>query len=203
MTNLTRLVRRLAILPLICLVVACSTPGGTESTKPGATTQDATAAGVGMGDMVTLSAEVIAIDKADRALELLSDNGEVVELDVGDEVRNFDQIAVGDVILAKYFESIAIYIGAPGSLPQVQVEADGASAVNGEKPGGVLAESVDISASITAIDRSTREVTLKLPDGSVRHRKVDSSVKAFDTLKVGDSVHARLTHALAIEIVTP
>ena len=75
MTNLTRLVRRLAILPLICLVVACSTAQTTESTKPGATTQDATAAGVGMGDMVTLSAEVIAIDKADRALELLSDNG--------------------------------------------------------------------------------------------------------------------------------
>jgi len=30
--------------------------------------------------------------------------------------------------------------------------------------------------------------------------KVDPSVKAFDTLAVGDTVHARYTEAIAIEV---
>ncbi len=33
--------------------------------------------------------------------------------------------------------------------------------------------------------------------------KVDSSVKAFDTLRVGDTIHARLTRALAIAVEAP
>jgi len=45
-----------------------------------------------------------------------------------------------------------------------------------------------------------REVTLELADGDVIKSKVDPSIKAFDSLKVSVSIHARLTRALAISV---
>jgi hypothetical protein len=42
-----------------------------------------------------------------------------------------------------------------------------------------------------------------MPDGKVVTRKVDKSIKAFDNLKKGDSIHVRLTEAVAISIEKP
>jgi hypothetical protein len=37
----------------------------------------------------------------------------------------------------------------------------------------------------------------------VANIEVDPSVKAFDTLRVGDTIHARLTRAVAIRVEAP
>jgi hypothetical protein len=66
-----------------------------------------------------------------------------------------------------------------------------------------VVEAVDVSATVQTIDRSKCTVTLKGPDGKSLTPKVDPSVKAFDTLKVGDSIHARYTEAVAISAETP
>ncbi len=66
-----------------------------------------------------------------------------------------------------------------------------------------MVEVVDISATVQAIDRGTRKVSLKRPDGKLVTTKVDESVKAFDTLKVGGSIHARITEAIAISVEKP
>jgi hypothetical protein len=60
-----------------------------------------------------------------------------------------------------------------------------------------------MSALIVGIDRSERTITLKLPDGNVVTTDVDPSVQIFDTLRVGDSIHARLTKAFAISVGAP
>ena len=73
----------------------------------------------------------------------------------------------------------------------------------GKNPAGVVVEVVDVSARVQAIDREKRKVTLKRPDGKLVITKVDESVKAFDTLKVGDSIHARITEAIAISVEKP
>jgi len=44
---------------------------------------------------------------------------------------------------------------------------------------------------------------LKLPDGEVVTRDVDPSVQMFDTLRVGDTIHVRMTEAFAISVETP
>jgi uncharacterized protein YcbX len=70
-------------------------------------------------------------------------------------------------------------------------------------PAGIAVEAVDISAEVMAIDKQKRSVTLELPDGRKVTTKVDKSVKAFDTLKVGDAIHARYTEAIAISVERP
>ncbi len=78
-----------------------------------------------------------------------------------------------------------------------------ARSAKGDKPAGVVVEVVDVSATVQAIDRKMRKVSLKRPDGKLVTTKVDESVKAFDTLKVGDSIHARITEAVAISVEKP
>lgn len=78
-----------------------------------------------------------------------------------------------------------------------------ARSAKGAKPVGYAIEAADVSARVQAIDKKERTVTLKLPDGKMVTTKVDQSVKAFDTLKKGDSIHARYTEAIAISVEKP
>ncbi|MDH3289118.1 MAG: hypothetical protein OEP48_15530 [Betaproteobacteria bacterium] len=163
-------------------------------------THAASPTGVTVADAVVITAEVVGLDKADRIVTLLGPNGNVVDIEAGDEVRNFDQIEVADKVKVTYYESVAIYLGVPGTQPEADAAAVMVRAPKGAKPGGAVAGAIDVSATVKGIDKKKRELTLRLPDGKVVKNEVDPSVKAFDTLKVGDTIHARLTRALAISV---
>jgi hypothetical protein len=55
---------------------------------------------------VEVSAQVVGIDKAKRTLTLKGPKGEVVDVVASDEVKRFDEIKVGDSILARYIEAL-------------------------------------------------------------------------------------------------
>src|SRR5262245_16522 len=61
-------------------------------------------------------------------------------------------------------------------------------------------ESVTMKASIEAIDKTARSITLKGPRGNLVTVHADESVKRFDQLKVGDVVTATITVAVAARI---
>ncbi len=159
--------------------------------------------GVKVGRAVAITAEVVAIDRVDRTVALLGPKGNVVEVEVGHEARNFDQIEVGDQVKVEYYESVALYLGKKGQKPKAKAGLVAARSMKGDKPAGVVVEVVDVSAKVQAIDREKRKVSLKRPDGKLFTTKVDKSVKTFDTLKVGDSIHARITEAMAISVEKP
>ena len=62
------------------------------------------------------------------------------------------------------------------------------------------ADSVTMKASIEAIDKTARSVTLKGPRGNLVTVHADDSFKRFDQLKVGDIVTATFTVAVAARI---
>jgi hypothetical protein len=163
----------------------------------------ASAQGVELGDGVVMTAEVVAIDRVDRTLTLLGPEGNVVAIEVSHAARNFDQIEVGDQVKVEYYESVALYLGKHGRKPDATAGMVAARSKKGDKPAGVVVEAVDVSAKVKAIDRKKRTVTLELADGKKVTTKVDKSVKAFDTLKKGDSIHARYTKAIAISVERP
>jgi len=159
--------------------------------------------GVELGDVVVVTATVLAIDKQDRILTLLGPKKNVVDLEVGEEVRNFDQVKVGDQLRIEYYESVALYLGKPGTQPEEDAGLVVARSAKGEKPGGYAVGAVDVSASVVGIDKKKRTLTLKLPEGNVVTTTVDKSVQAYETLKVGDAIHARLTKAIAVSVENP
>ena len=159
--------------------------------------------GVEVGDVVVITAEVVAIDRVDRTLALLGPDGNVVAVEVSHAARNFDQIKIGDQVKIEYYEAVAIYIGKHGQKPEETAGLVVARSKKGEKPGAVVVEAVDVSATIVKINKKKRKITLKGPDGKKFTTKVDESVKEFDTLKVGDSLHVRFTEAIAISVEKP
>ncbi len=159
--------------------------------------------GVKLGEAMVVTAEVLAVDKAERMITLRGLNDNEVDIKVSEEARNFDQIKVGDQVRVKYFKSIAIYLGDAGTQPGVDAAVVVGRTAEGDKPGGYTVSTMDMSAAIVGIDRNERTLTLKLPDGEVVTRDVDPAVEMFDTLRVGDTIHVRFTEAFAISVEKP
>jgi hypothetical protein len=153
-----------------------------------------------LGDALEMTAEVVGIDRADRYLTLLGPEGNVVVVEVGPEARNFDQIAIGDQLKVKYFDSVAVSINMHGDKSKSEAAMVTARSPKGDKPAGMAVETSDVCARVESIDRSKRGITLKLHDGRTLTTTVDKSVKIYDRLKKGDQVHVRYTEAIAISV---
>ncbi len=81
------------------------------------------------------------------------------------------------------------------------VAAQTGAVVAGTAPGMAgIAQTVKITATITAIDKATRDVTLKGPKGNELTITAGPDIKNFDKLKVGDQVDAQYVEALTLEL---
>jgi hypothetical protein len=156
-----------------------------------------------LGDAVVMTAKVEAIDQKDRAVALRGPAGNVFVVEVDDAVKNLKQIKVGDQVRVEYYEAVAVYFGTAGEHPAEDAEAIVATAPKGQKPGGMAIEAVDVSATVQAIDRAARTVTITGPEGNAITVKVDPSTRGFDHLHVGTSIHARYIEAVAISVEKP
>src|SRR5208283_183462 len=73
--------------------------------------------------------------------------------------------------------------------------------VSSSQPGKASVEhTVDVTATIIAIDRTTRDITLKGPKGNWVVVTAGPEVNNFDQMNVGDKVHARYIEALVLEL---
>ncbi len=93
---------------------------------------------------------------------------------------------------------IAIAIASAVASPAV-AQTGGAVAETAPGKAGV-AQTVKITATITAIDKATRDVTLKGPQGNEVTVTAGPDVKNFDKMNVGDQVNAQYVEALTLEL---
>jgi len=73
-------------------------------------------------------------------------------------------------------------------------------AVQAQPSKTLTGEVSTFTASVEAIERSTREVTLKKEDGTYSVLKVPADAPRFDALKVGDKVKARYYETITIRL---
>jgi hypothetical protein len=149
---------------------------------------------------VEISAQVVGIEKATRTVTLKGPKGNVVEVVAGDEVRNFDQIKLGDFVFARYAQALTLELRktkAPAG--DVSVTEDVARAKPGERPGVAGAREVFLIAEVTAVDPKKSTITLKGPKGNVVTLDVQNPDQ-FKVVKKGDQVNVTYTEALALTI---
>ena len=98
--------------------------------------------------------------------------------------------------------SFVVALGfAAASVLALPAVAQTGAAVVAREPGKVgVAETVQITAAITAIDKKTRDVTLKGPQGNEVVVTAGPEVRNFDKLKVGDNVNIEYVEALTLEL---
>lgn len=149
-----------------------------------------------------IKASVTSIDKAARKVTLMDATGIKTTVKAGPEVVNFDQIRVGDALLVTAAKELVVSVAGEGEAPRDGGEQLVALAPEGAKPGAVMAETMQVTATVTAIHVEQHTATLRFEDGSTRTVAVRPDVD-LGKRKVGDKVVIRTTGALAIRIVKP
>ena len=87
---------------------------------------------------------------------------------VGPDVRNFDQIKVGDTVTARYVEALTLTLKKDGNRPAQHVRHPWPRcAPAGERPAGAVGRQVEVTANVTAVDPKTQTVTLQGPKQTV------------------------------------
>ena len=85
--------------------------------------------------------------------------------------------------------------------PALPATAQTGAAVAAKGPGVAgAAKTVELTATITAIDAATRAVTMKGPQGNELTITAGSEVKNFAQMKVGDQVKVQYIEALTLEL---
>ena len=154
------------------------------------------------GELVVITATVKTIDKKNRVVTLQSPDGKVAKVKCGPEVRNFAQIRVGDVVKTSLLETVELFV-TDNDEPAAERVTEVGRAPLGNKPGFAAIDAVEVKATVVAIDYQTRKVTLKGPEGKVIKVTAGPQVKRLTEVNVGDSVVARLTRAVSIEVSKP
>ena len=147
----------------------------------------------------SIVATVEAVDAAKREITLKGPTGKVVPLSVSPEVRNLEQVKVGDSLKVTYVEALSLTLKKDGKeLRSANTKTDSVRAAAGAKPGGAVAEHVKVIADVIAVDRKTHMVTLKGPKQEVDLYVADPA--QLKLIKVGDQVEAEYTQAVAMAV---
>ena len=149
---------------------------------------------------IEVRARVVELDAAARTATLRGPRGNVTTVTVPAEVRNFDQVRVGDDLIVRYAMAIAARLEpASASGIRERVESNAAAAAPaGAAPGVAGARTVEVLAVIQSIDRKARTATLRGV-----HRTVKVAVPEgvdMTRVKTGDEVRAVVTEAAVLAV---
>ncbi len=158
--------------------------------------------GAVLADTTRVEAEVVGVDKKSRTVTLKGPEGNVFDVTVGKEVKNFPQIKVGDRVIAEYAEALALKLKKGGGLRETVEKSDMQTAKPGQKPGAVKTREVDFVADVVDVDSKTGTVTILGAKGRVVKLKIkDPAVLA--EIKKGDQIEGTYVQATGIIVVPP
>jgi hypothetical protein len=172
---------------------------GQQPATPAAQPSGDTPAAV-IAETTTATAKVSAIDRAGRKVTLRGDDGKEETLTLGPEVKNFDQIEVGDTVTAEYVDAIAVFFAGKGEPPSGAATSAVQVAPKGQKPGAAMMQQSEVTVTIDDIDYVKRTAKLRNADGKVRQINVDERIQNLERFKKGDEIIVRHTEALAIAV---
>ena len=157
-----------------------------------------------LGDavLVDIDATVQAINPETRELTLKGVKGNVVTFTVDERVKRFDEIKVGDRILATYYASLAVDLREPTEEEKAtpfSVIEDKSRAPEGATPAALGYRVMKAVVTIESLDRATRSVTFKGPRGNSTTAEVKDPA-VLERVNVGDSVVVTYSEALGIEV---
>lgn len=146
-----------------------------------------------------LTGQVVGIDKATRTVTLKGPKGNVLDIVAGDEVKNFDQVKLGDFVTTRYVQALTLELAKTKGGAPVTMREGVARAQPGERPAGIVARQVTVLADVIGVDPKKKTITLKGPKGNIVELEVQNP-DHFKVVKKGDQVQATYTEALAMSV---
>jgi len=176
-------------LPLVA-VIGCATP----TPEPAAPVVVSTAR-----EMV---AAVDRVDARTRTVVVRGPDNRPQTLQLGPEVRNFDQIRRGDRVRLHYEEAVAVRMAPRGSQVEPETVVGAARAEPGARPAAGTMAATRAQVRITAVDAANNMVSFVGPSRVERTAAVRApELREFlKTLRVGDRVDVAVVEAIAIRV---
>lgn len=189
--------------PSFVLACACAAllPAGAWAQGAALTAAAASAPGARLkAGEVEVRAKVVELDIARRTATLLGPRGQLVAVDVPAEVKNFDQVKVGDELVVRYLTAVAARIE-PASKSGIRERVEssgGGTAAAGAMPGAAQGRTVEVLAVIQSLDRKAGTATLRGPRRTVT-LAVPEGVD-ITKLKVGNEVRVVFVEAVVLSV---
>jgi len=172
--------------------------------KPQAVVAVETAPGtLKVAEGVQLQGKFKSVDQKTRQVVIVGPNGNVFKTTLGDEVKNFNQIKVGDIVTLTHVEILAADIKKPAKAEiRERIETEKAvTAKLGDKPAAAIERQVTIVADVTAVDEKKGTLTVR---GATRTLEIKvKDPKVLKGIKVGSQIEALVTEIIAIEVTAP
>jgi hypothetical protein len=150
------------------------------------------------------TAQVVAVDAAKRLVTLKASSGETLDIVAGENVRNFAQIKVGDVVVATVERALTFVVTPRGTkLPPAAQLDQAARAKPGAKPGAAVARSTAVTATIVSVDVAAKTVDVVDQRGGALHKLTVRNPERqayLPKIKPGDLLTVIYTTAVALSV---
>ena len=151
---------------------------------------------------VTLEATVVGIDKKKREVTLKNKDGEQMTISVGDEVKRFDEISVGDRVTAEYWTFLRAEFREPTTEEKenpLVVLTEAGRAPKDVAPAGAVGAVVKAVVKVIGIDKENKQAMIVGPRG----RKLIVPVMddaVLNNLKIGEQVIMTYAEAMVVAL---
>ena len=157
---------------------------------------------VEVSNIEEIAASVTAIDQSTRLITLRGPRGGELTFEASDEVQNFGQVEVGDIVTLSYEQTyIATRTNEAEMSTAMPVTVGAAVAESGERPGAAVGAMATMTVRVESVGPGGTTATYTQPDGQLQAITIQTEEgQAFArSLRPGEIV--RLTQAEAIAIV--
>jgi hypothetical protein len=146
-----------------------------------------------------IAGTVERIDRTSRVVTLRATNGLQQQIYAAPDVPAFDQLAQGDRVAIRFYDSVIIEATPAARMKPVEDTTNDAQKTVDTPPGGAILQQLRLVVTIDEIDRNNNTVTYH----DVSNRRVLRGVqnpKLLESLKAGDVVTITYTRARAASI---
>lgn len=198
------LLLRLPIRNVIPCLVLIAAAAQLPPFAPSALAQASGMFGAGDTDTVSVRATVKSVDLKTRMVTLVGPQGETMTMKAGDQVQNLAQVKPGDVVVARFYDSIAYVVAPAGTkLPENAMAIAEAQAAPGERPAGGVGAKIIVTGLVVGINPVAHTISLVNPaGGEIRTLTVKNPQyqQMMSMIKVGDTITTVISEALVAAV---
>jgi len=142
---------------------------------------------------------VVSVDRKARTVTVRGPQGRTVTINVPPESQNLDQVKKGSRFQVRYVESVAVALS-KGGVASASKDQKVRLAPKGATPGGIVVNTMQISATVEALDRTRRTIAVRGPQGNELEFQVAPDVK-LEGIQLGDLVTVVYAEALTLQML--
>jgi hypothetical protein len=151
---------------------------------------------------VTVQGTVEAVDHKARTVTIRGQQGNVVTVDVPANAKRFEQVKVGDVVTATYYDRVSLRLKSAGEPAIDATQEPMIAATPGALPGATRTKQRVTTVTITGWSPVDKVVTFIGPNGMAYSRRLQDTTDPaiVEGLKVGDRVDVTRTEAVTLSV---